>query len=61
MSIVNEKTDAGQVGDAEAYRVKSDVPSSVGLTVADFDFTPEEQLKIIRRVDYRLVITVGAM
>jgi hypothetical protein len=28
---------------------------------ADFEFTPEEQRKIIRRIDYRLVTTVGAM
>ncbi|KAK4143042.1 general substrate transporter [Dichotomopilus funicola] len=30
-------------------------------TADDFGFTPEEQKKIIRRVDRRLVLTVGAM
>lgn len=29
--------------------------------VDDFDFTPKEQWRIIRRIDRRLVLTVGAM
>lgn len=44
-------------GDAEQlHGVKSEVAQ-----VGDFDFTPEEQRKIISRIDRRLVVTVGAM
>ena len=31
------------------------------ISADDFGFTPEEQKQIIRRVDRRLVLTVGAM
>ncbi|KAK3385038.1 major facilitator superfamily domain-containing protein [Podospora didyma] len=34
---------------------------SAAPQLSDFDFTPEEQKKIIRHVDIRLVLTVGAM
>ncbi|KAH8886480.1 MFS general substrate transporter [Thozetella sp. PMI_491] len=61
MSVSNEKIHVDHLGDTEAYRVKSDVPSATGFTTDDFDFSPEEQRKIIRKIDYRLVITVGAM
>lgn len=39
------------VGNEDANKVESD----------DFDFTPDEQKKIIRRVDYRLIVTIGIM
>ncbi len=58
MDNLSEKAHVGEVGDPEAYRIKSEALSP---SVSDFDFTPEEQKKIIRRVDYRLVTTVGAM
>jgi len=57
MSATDEKPYASHGGsDAEAHAIKSDV-----TRVDDFDFTPEEQTKIIRRIDRRLVVTVGAM
>lgn len=37
----------------------SDVDSKAGPD--DMGFTPEEQRKIIRRIDLRLVVTVGVM
>jgi len=42
--------------DAETRGVKHEVAH-----VEDFGFTPEEQKKIIRRIDRRLVVTVGLM
>ncbi len=57
MSATDEKPYADHVGgDSEALGVKHEV-----ARVDDFDFTPEEQTKIIRRIDRRLVVTVGAM
>ncbi len=40
----------------DAYRVKSDQSTS-----GDSEFTPDEQRAILRRIDYRLVTTVGFM
>jgi hypothetical protein len=48
--------------DAEAGASHINVKSeAVHAAPEDFDFTPEEQKKIIRRLDYRLVLLVGAM
>ena len=58
MDNLSEKDHVGEVGDPEAHRIKSEALSP---SLSDFDFTPEEQKNIIRRVDYRLVTTVGAM
>jgi hypothetical protein len=58
-SVTNgsEKGAIEQIGDADAYVDGTEhVPE-----VDDFGFTPEEQRKIIRRIDRRLVVTVGAM
>jgi hypothetical protein len=57
MSTSEEKPYAQHVvGDAEGHGIKSEVAHA-----DDFGFTPEEQTKIIRRIDRRLVVTVGAM
>jgi hypothetical protein len=57
MSASDEKAYIDHVGgDAETHGVESEA-----ARVDDFDFTPEEQKKIIRRIDRRLVVTVGAM
>jgi hypothetical protein len=57
MSATDEKPYADHVGgDSETHGVKHEV-----ARVDDFDFTPEEQTNIIRRLDRRLVVTVGAM
>ncbi len=71
----SEKDITNGTGDTEAaaYRVKSkssdiegavketESPSSPNRVVDDFGFTEAEQKAIIRRTDYRLVLTVGAM
>lgn len=57
MSATDEKPYAEHgVGDSEAHGVKHEV-----ARVDDFDFTPQEQKRIIQRIDRRLVVTVGAM
>ncbi|KAK0725386.1 major facilitator superfamily domain-containing protein [Lasiosphaeris hirsuta] len=71
MSLVKEKTQSsdnvGGAGSEAAYKVKSDAPlgssssAEVAIATDDFGFTPEEQKAIIRRVDRRLVLTIGAM
>ncbi|KAK1749346.1 major facilitator superfamily domain-containing protein [Echria macrotheca] len=47
-------------GEAEVGRIKSDGALS-SPAADDFGFTEAEQKKIISRLDYRLVLTVGAM
>lgn len=63
MSGINKKAEVAHYNHSEDYPAKSDVdaPSTAGISPDDFGFTPEEQRKIIKKVDYRLVITVGAM
>jgi len=57
MSGSEEKAYTDHVsGDRELRGVESRVPR-----VEDFDFTPDEQRKIMRRIDRRLVVTVGLM
>lgn len=57
MSATDEKVYLDHVsGDAELHGVRSEVSR-----VDDFDFTPEEQRKIISKIDRRLVVTVGLM
>jgi len=49
-------------GDAEAYKTKSETALGVhSMGPDDFGFSEAEQKAIIRRVDYRLVITIGLM
>ena len=52
-----------KVGFENVEAADSDRAGSKGAPIAadDFGFTPEEQKKIMRRVDRRLVLTVGAM
>lgn len=57
MSTSDEKIHVDH-NDAEAYHHKSEAASPLP---SDFDFTPEEQKRIITRIDRRLVTTVGAM
>ncbi|KAK0649424.1 major facilitator superfamily domain-containing protein [Cercophora newfieldiana] len=48
-------------GDAEAYKVQSENALGAQPSPDDFGFSEAEQKAIIRRVDLRLVLTVGAM
>ncbi len=52
-----------KVGFENVEAADSDHAGNKGAPIAadDFGFTPEEQKKIMRRVDRRLVLTVGAM
>jgi MFS family permease len=62
MAITDEKAHVDHVGvsaSSDDTEARSDKNTSVA--VSDFGFSPDEQRKIIRRIDRRLVITVGAM
>jgi hypothetical protein len=62
MAVSDEKAHVDHVGvvaGSEDTEGHSDKNTSVA--VSDFDFSPDEQRKIIRRIDRRLVVTVGAM
>jgi hypothetical protein len=56
---MDEKVSVDQIADERASPTTSGPKSSSELD--DFDYTPEEQRAIIRRVDFRLVTTVGLM
>ena len=45
----------------DAVRDQDHVDNEVGKLDSHDDFTPQEQRKIIRRIDRRLVVTVGLM
>lgn len=58
MSNVPEKAKAWHVPDAGLEKESTrDVPADP----ADFGFSPSEQRSIVRKVDFRLVTTVGLM
>ncbi|KAK0713077.1 MFS general substrate transporter [Lasiosphaeria miniovina] len=52
--LEEKRTPVDEAGDSEKHEY-----SAAGLS--DFDFTPEEQRRIIRHVDVRLVLTIGAL
>lgn len=56
-----EKAYIDHVGVAGSDDAEAPVDKTGGVQAADFGFTPEEQRRIISRVDRRLVVTVGAM
>lgn len=56
----NEMQDIGPARIDAAARDADDVITKVS-SYLEVDFTPQEQRKIIRRIDRRLVITVGVM
>ncbi len=57
MSNSQEKVGFENVEAADSDHAAKGAP----IAADDFGFTPEEQKKIIRHVDRRLVLTVGAM
>jgi hypothetical protein len=61
MERSSEKEYVDHVGVAGSDDAEAPVDKAGAVQVADFGFTPEEQRKIISRVDRRLVVTVGAM
>lgn len=61
---LNEKeAQVSDHGDPEAYHAQSaaKVGSSASAEASDFGFSPAEQKRIIRRIDRRLVLTIGAL
>lgn len=57
-----EKQDLSYAHVDTSVKPGSDVDLSIGQVIDDdHGFTPEEQKKIIRRIDRRLVVTVGVM
>ncbi|KAK0673657.1 major facilitator superfamily domain-containing protein [Cercophora samala] len=63
MNSSSEKVAAGEVNNIENADSKagSKAGSDVHRSPADFGFTPEQEKAILKRVDRRLVLTVGAM
>lgn len=63
MNSSSEKVAAGEVNNIENadFKAGSKAGSDVHRSPADFGFTPEQEKAILRRVDRRLVLTVGAM
>lgn len=57
---VNEIQDTGLVH-IDATKGDADNVSSKSTSQFEVDFAPQEQRKIIRRIDLRLVVTVGIM
>ncbi|KAK3321595.1 general substrate transporter [Apodospora peruviana] len=65
-SPTNEKAEkahaeTGDYVDSEAHREKSDAVMTAAEIDEQFGITPEDHKRIIRHVDRRLVLTVGAM
>ncbi len=62
MSTRPADTKAADVAsEVECQREDVDVDDPQKFESSEFNFTPEEEKKILRRVDHRLVITIGAM
>lgn len=56
MATTSRENEKSPVEPDDAYRVKSD-----GTVAVDTEFTEKEQKLIVRRIDRRLVVTVGIM
>lgn len=60
MDQSSDKASLDKLGEVPAYPVESRVEARDG-DAASYGFTPEEEKRIIRRVDRRLVTTLGVL
>ena len=61
MSSSQEKVGFENVEAADSDHVGTSKTPGAGMAADDYGFSPAEQKKIMRQVDRRLVLTVGAM
>lgn len=61
MSVSPTRSNEKSGVDTEAINVKHDTVAAIKAVDDEFGITPEERKRIVRHVDRRLVLTVGAL